>query len=168
MASIFGEGGSKHPLRTLDGCADLLGGDEARFWVFRGGVQRTLRTHVPTYDFLCSKCQSTSFRMILNCCLYVILKGLNLIYMMKRYYYRSIYQPKFTHKGKKWQQKASILLIVDGHSVTHIKWVKVWQEIVDGTKTSHSKDIASEDLTVVCHHKMCSPVSYPKGDESSL
>ena len=42
------------------------------------------------------------------------------------------------------------------------------QEIVDGTKTSHSKDIASEDLTVVCHHKMCSPVSYPKGDESSL
>ena len=24
-------GGSKHPLRTLDGCADLLGGGEARF-----------------------------------------------------------------------------------------------------------------------------------------
>ena len=27
----FSEGGAKHPLRTLDGCADLLGGGEARF-----------------------------------------------------------------------------------------------------------------------------------------
>ena len=27
----FLEGGSKHPLRTLDGCADLLGGGGARF-----------------------------------------------------------------------------------------------------------------------------------------
>ena len=47
-ASIFGEGWSKHPLRTLDGCADLLWGVKPDF-EFLGGVQRTLRTHVPMY-----------------------------------------------------------------------------------------------------------------------
>ena len=35
-ASIFEEGGSKHPLRTLDGCADLLGGVKPDF-EFLGG-----------------------------------------------------------------------------------------------------------------------------------
>ena len=44
-----GGDGSKHPLRTLDGCADLLGGVKPDF-EFLGGVQRTLRTLVPTYD----------------------------------------------------------------------------------------------------------------------
>ena len=33
----FLEGGSKHPLRTLDGCADLLGGLKSNF-EFLGGV----------------------------------------------------------------------------------------------------------------------------------
>ena len=37
MASIFGEGGSKHPLRTLDGCADLLGGGVKPDFEFLGG-----------------------------------------------------------------------------------------------------------------------------------
>ena len=45
----FWRGGSKHPLRTLDGCADLLGGGVKPDFEFLGGVQRTLRTLVPTY-----------------------------------------------------------------------------------------------------------------------
>ena len=45
----FLEGGSKHPLRTLDGCADLSGGMKPDFEFLGGGVQRTLRTHMPTY-----------------------------------------------------------------------------------------------------------------------
>ena len=36
-ASIFGEGGSKRPLRTLDGCADLLGGVKPDFEFLGGG-----------------------------------------------------------------------------------------------------------------------------------
>ena len=101
---------------------------------------------------------------------YIVVTSLLLMILLWTFYdSKSQIKVRLLHtRGKKWQQKASILLIVDGHSVTHIKWVKVWQEIVDGTKTSHSKDIASEDLTVVCHHKMCSLVSYPMGDEPSL
>ena len=36
-SSIFEEGGSKHPLRTLDGCADLLGGVKPDFEFLGGG-----------------------------------------------------------------------------------------------------------------------------------
>ena len=44
-------GGAKHPLRTLDGCADLLGGGVEPDFEFLGGVLRTLRTLVPTYEY---------------------------------------------------------------------------------------------------------------------
>ena len=34
----FLEGGSKHPLRTLDGCVDLLGGGKPDFEFLGGGA----------------------------------------------------------------------------------------------------------------------------------
>ena len=58
-------GGSKYHLRTLDGCADLLGGVKPNFEFLGGsaGVYAPQRTLVPTYVFS----YKMAYRLAVSC-----------------------------------------------------------------------------------------------------